>query len=246
MAFDDSPASGQVQERLVQGARRVAALRAQTRADPVQAAVLEALKRFQATRLAATHRDLLDDARYAPATRFFLDDLYGSKDFSRRDEQLARVLPMLARSLPTKALATLADAVELDALSEELDARVAGRLARRAGGGDAAIDEAAYRAAYAQPEDRALRERQIALIVGVGRSLDALVRHPLLGALLRAMGGPARAAGLGALQEFLQNGYSAFRAMRGADEFLRRIEARERSLMDQLFGPAGAGAPPTL
>jgi hypothetical protein len=58
---------------------------------------------------------------------------------------------------------------------------------------------------------------------------------------LRLMRAPAHAAGMGALQDFLERGFDTFRQMRGADEFLARIARRERELAAQLF--AGADAP---
>ena len=63
---------------------------------------------------------------------------------------------------------------------------------------------------------------------------------------LKAMRGPARAAGLGALQTFLESGFEAFGAMRGAHEFLATIRERETELARRLFEPgavADATAP---
>ena len=52
-----------------------------------------ALKSYQQLRFSHTYADLLASARYAPAARFFLDELYGPNDFTRRDAQFARVVP---------------------------------------------------------------------------------------------------------------------------------------------------------
>jgi len=38
------------------------------------------LRRWQAARLAATHKDLVEHPEYGPAMQFFLSDLYGIKD----------------------------------------------------------------------------------------------------------------------------------------------------------------------
>jgi hypothetical protein len=43
-------------------------------------------------------------------------------------------------------------------------------------------------------------------------------------------------AGLAELHAFLVQGHGAFKALRGADEFLRIIEQREAALMARLFG----------
>jgi len=50
------------------------------------------------------------------------------------------------------------------------------------------------------------------------------------------MRAPAAAAGLGSLQKFLESGFDAFQAMRGADEFLKLLAERETDWIDHLFG----------
>ncbi|MCL4745729.1 MAG: hypothetical protein KJZ83_09955, partial [Burkholderiaceae bacterium] len=201
-------------------------------ADPVLRARNAALKHWQARRLGRTHADLLDDPRYRAAARFFLDDLYGGKDFSQRDTELARVIPTLARMLPNAALGTIADAVELDALTERLDEALAGALGSRL---DRGIDEAQYAQAYRHACGRGDREHQLDLVLSIGRSLDRLVRHPLLGGVLRAMAAPARIAGVTAMHEFLVRGFGAFRGIGGASEFLARIDLRERSILQCIY-----------
>ena len=79
------------------------------------------LKAWQSNRLASTHADLLANERYRPAAEFFLSDLYGPKDFSPRDDEMARVLPLMTSMLPVSALVALIDAIRMDALSESLD-----------------------------------------------------------------------------------------------------------------------------
>ena len=65
--------------------------------------------------------------------------------------------------------------------------------------------------------------------------LDEFTRKVLLRNSLRLMRGPARAAGLGELQQFLEAGFDTFRAMKGAAEFMLIVESRERALASALF-----------
>lgn len=225
-------------QRLLEAATRVAALRARSARDGRLRGWSMALKQWQSERLARTHADLLDDPRYRGAARFFLDDLYGPKDFSERDAELGRVLPSLIRRLPAGGLATLADAVELDALSEALDEAMAGLLRRDAAAG---IDEAAYAQAYRSAGTRADRERQLALVLAIGRSLDRLIRVPLLGTLLASMAGPARLAGVPTMHGFLVRGFRAFKGVGGASEFLGRIDRREQAILESLYAGASTG-----
>ena len=194
------------------------------------------LRAWQADRLERTYPDLLADPRYRPAAQFFLEDLYGPKDFSERDDEVARILPAMTRILPASAIRTFGLAIELDCLSERLDAALLDRLrAGRAPGAAVAIDASRYATAFRACANRAERERQIALVGEIGVALDALARKPLIARAIGLMRAPAHAAGLGELHDFLERGFRAFRHMQGAREFLAVIERRERRLLERLF-----------
>jgi hypothetical protein len=199
------------------------------------------LKEWQAARLAGTYADLLASPRHNPAAEFFLSDLYGPKDFRSRDEELARVVPIMVHVLPARALATLLEAVKMDALSESLDTAMV--LALRRIGKNRALDWPAYVAAYRICGRRKDRELQIALIDRIGKTLDRLTRLPLIHFSLKLMNGPAHLAGLGDLHSFLQRGFDAFSFMKGADEFLAIVTERETALMKELFANPNAGCP---
>jgi len=200
------------------------------------------LKEWQAGRLMGTYTDILADPRYHAAAEFFLTDLYGPKDFSTRDAQLARVLPIMLRILPERALATLVEAVRMDMLSESLDTDMV-MVMRRIGIDCRHIDEDSYAAAYRACGRVTDRERQIALIDDIGQALDRLTHLPMVQASLRLMRKPAAMAGLEDLHRFLEQGFRSFRDMAGAAEFLAIINQRETDLMRELL--AGGTVPRT-
>ena len=208
----------------------VTQLRRHANADPAAKAAILALKAWQSARLARTYPDLLASPRYRNAALFFLNDLYGPKDFSRRDEDVKRILPKLTALLPAAALASIADAMELDELSETLDQAVLRALSP-----GAPVTEAAYAAAYRSGSTHASRALQIKLTQRICTGVDKLTHIPLMLATLKLMRAPARMAGLGELQHFLENGFVTFKAMRGADEFLSIILRRETRLMERLI-----------
>ncbi len=199
------------------------------------------LKEWQEARLARTYADLLASPRYSLAAGFFLSDLYGPKDFRTRDEELARVVPIMTHMLPARALATLLEAVKMDTLSESLDTDMV--FALRRAGQTRAIDWPAYVAAYRSCGRRKDRELQIALINKIGKTLDRLTRMPLIHFSLALMSGPAHLSGLGALHSFLQGGFDAFSFMKGADEFLAIVTQRESALMREQFANPNARYP---
>ena len=190
-----------------------------------------AVKTYQQRRFERTHADLLQDARHGPAARFFLDDLYGPQDFAERDAQFVRVVPSLVRLFPHDMVETVQQLATLHALTEELDTDLATRLP---GLPPAAVG---YVQAWQATGRRADRLRQIALVLSIGQQLDRATRNRLLRQTLKLMRTPARAAGLSALQAFLERGFDTFAAMRGAQDFLALIEQRERALVDRLFEP---------
>jgi len=195
--------------------------------------MLPRLQRWQAARLRAAFTDFLADPAMRPAAEFFLSDLYGDHDVSARDRNVERVMPLMRRILPGPLIGAAADAIELAALSHAFDLRMAEYLAAD-GGGDA-IDAARYGSAYRAVGKPRLRQRQIELIVDVGKLLDRAVRKPWLWRLLKVSRLPAKAAGLSELQSFLERGFSAFRELGGARTFLVEIARREREVSRRLF-----------
>lgn len=208
-------------------------LRLAAAADPVRGQRRDRLRAWQAARLAKTHADLLASPKFNIAATFFLSDLYGPKDFSERDTEMEKVLPIMTSMLPVSGLRTLLLAVEVDALSERFDAEMVAVLGKRLDQDGLTMDD--YAAAYRQVGDRDGRELQIRLIGETGEALDALAHKTFAGAALKLMHGPAQLAGLGELHAFLERGFNAFRSLRRADEFLETIVQRERELMVSLF-----------
>jgi hypothetical protein len=195
-----------------------------------------ALKAFQQRRFTRTYADLLATERYGPACRFFLDELYGPRDFTHRDEQFVKIVSGLVTFFPPGVVATVASVAQLHALSELLDTAMAERLR------DAQIAAADYVRAWQAVGRPADRHRQITLTVGVAKTLDR-VTSPLMRKGVRAMRLPARAAGLTDLQRFVEAGFDAFVAMHGAKEFIATVQSREEAFAAAVFAadPAAAG-----
>jgi hypothetical protein len=212
-------------------------LHAERATNPILAGALDRVALWQALRLQMTYADLVAQARYVQAIDFFRTDLYGPGDFSRRDEDLARVVPLLVHMLPARTLEVFVQAVELNALSRELDRVLVAKLPRV----DGAMTVSDYCRGYRRAGNFSARRRQIGLIGEVGRALDRNVGKAWVRASLAVMRKPARMAGLQSLQDLLERGVAAFRRMRGADEFLSIIQARETQIHEDIV--AGSNEP---
>lgn len=195
---------------------------------------LPELRRWQTQRLETSFAHFLADPRRRPAASFFLSDVYGDKDFSQRDANVARIVPMLQRLLPAAVLGTVADAIELGALTHALDLRMAEALQRLAPT-RRKLDATLYAKAYREVGHERLRGHQIGLIAKVGIGLAHAVKLPGVLLLLKLSRGPARASGLGELQGFLERGFAAFSALGDGKAFVRDIERGEREVSRRLF-----------
>jgi len=193
---------------------------------------LELLQGWQRQRLAASYAGLISQERYRAAGDFFLAELYGGLNFRERDQQMERVLPVMVRMLREDMLLALAEAFELQSLSLSLDMDMTAAL-QHSGWRELNTDR--YGEIYricGRPTDR---ERQIKLIGHLGLELNELVHHRLVMFLIRTLRGPARAAGFGLLQSFLEQGLKAFQIMGDGTEFIETIWNNEERVMRRLL-----------
>ncbi len=190
------------------------------------------LRDWQVRRLSTTHADLLASPEYGPGAQFFLTELYGPRDFSRRDADLLALFEFLRSFVPENAIRAMAYAVEVNDLTHQLDGKLLQDLKAAGVGVEFTQDE--YEAAYRQGDYDA-RVRQIDLIILTGQELSKLRGAPLVAVTLRAARAPAYRLGWGELQEFLEAGYKAWANMRDPNFFLTTIQTREMAILNRIF-----------
>jgi hypothetical protein len=204
--------------------------------SPALGEAIHAIKGLQARRFAHTYADLAADPVYAPAVSFFLTELYADRDFRERDLQFGRIAGALERWLPPAATETAVALAELHGLSERLDHEMALAWLQQS---DTTPAAERYVEAWRRVSAPHERGHQLELVLALGRELIGLTQTPGLLLLLKAMRGPAKMAGLAALQSFLETGFHTFKDLalvRGrAERFLDVIEHREREWLTRLF-----------
>ena len=214
--------------------QRVAHLREQA-LDAGLASAVHQVKQLQARRFRATYADFLVQPRYAEATRFFLDELYGEHDFTERDAQFGRIAGAIERMFPDAVAELAVDLAETHALTETLDHQLATHWLAQ----DSSCSEAErYVRSWRLTGERPLRDRQLSVVKHMGRELQRLTRMRSLSIALKLMRKPAQAAGLSSLQQFLESGFSAFASLGDAQAFLATINEREHAWIDTLFDAA--------
>ncbi len=193
------------------------------------------IKDLQARRFAGSYFDLLHSKQYQPAAQFFLEELYGTKDYAERDAQFVRVAGALERFFPAQVVQTAVSLAQLHCLTEQLDQAMAQSWMTNA----AKPEQARYLAAWRTVNRRDDRNKQLATVMEIGHELSRLTKKPSLRLMLKMMRGPASLAGLGSLQQFLEAGFDTFAAMNrqdgGASQFLATVMERESSLIELLF-----------
>ncbi|MFP5466571.1 MAG: FFLEELY motif protein [Gammaproteobacteria bacterium] len=191
-----------------------------------------AVKQLQARRFSHTYADYLADPGHAPAARFFLDELYGARDFSERDAQFGRIAGAIERLFPDAVGALAVDLARTHALTERMDHALATHWVQMPGDLSPSLR---YVKAWRLAGQPLARERQLDVTMHMGRELQRLTRILSLRMALRMMRKPAAAAGLSSLQHFLEMGFDAFAGMKDADAFLASIHQRETFWIRQLF-----------
>jgi hypothetical protein len=206
-----------------------------------QANILEtmrAVQNWQCQRLLLSHQEMYQQKRFKPAVEFFVEELYGPKEFSQRDHDISRVVPKMANLLPEKALVSLASALHLNALSFELDFAMARKLH------GLTIDRDSYAQAYRECNNQVLRQQQINYILTLGRDLANVVQMKGITTLLVLSRKPAKLAGVIALHEFLEHGFKAFKKLGEVDDFVIPVVNFEQALLTQLFDKSAANPLP--
>jgi hypothetical protein len=219
----------------------VATLRETATADPALGAALAAVKRLQAERFRRCYADLMSSKEFGPASRFFLEELYGDADYAKRDQQFARIAGTLATVFPASVVATAVSLSQLHLLTEELDHSMAAYAVQH-GAPPSDFDTASYVAAWHFVGRRTDRHQQLSSVLALGHELADLTRKPGVALLLKLMRRPASSAGLGSLQHFLERGFGIFadlsRSKGKVSEFLSTVEGRESAWLNGMFSNA--------
>lgn len=199
--------------------------------DAPLATCVAAVQTCQIARLRRTHAALLADPACAPITEFFLSEIYTGLDLEELAREIEKALPVATRMLPDSVMRTAAIAVEANALTGELDERVAQDLLAHH---VTVVDDAAVVAAYRRIGQYDDRREQMRLLRELGLGLDRYVRSRLITATFRMAARPARMGGLGGLYDFMAQGFAVMKPMASVSDFLDAFIGAEARILDNL------------
>ena len=197
------------------------------------------LREWQCKRLMTSYNELYSQKRFAPAMDFFIKELYGPNDFSQRDNDLKKAVPLMEAALSEKTLGTLDVALKLNTLSFKLDFE----LVKQLDNADC-INSERYALAYQACDNHIDRQLQLEFIELLAHELNKIANRTSIMMVLKLSRVPANLAGLSELQRILETGASAFRKIGKIDEFINPILTGETELMQNLF--AGINSLPEI
>jgi len=168
--------------------------------------------------------DLRDRPGYDAAIDFVVSDLTGTR-IANRDRDLERVAGIMARTLPGKAIDAVILAMDLNARILAINVDIASTLRGKLEKGTA-ISERDYCLASRKATTFAEFRTLITKSREAGEALDHFAHLPLIRGIAHSMRIPARLAGFGDLQAFLEKGLDTFLDVPDVDEFLDIMEER--------------------
>lgn len=192
--------------------------------DPILLSSIKAVKSFQKERLTKTHQQFLNNPDTNQAAQFFLNELYGEKDFSIYYKDLDKLLPTMEKMFPVSALNIITKALSLNLLTEKLDNQLAEQLGSN-------FTEKQYWKSYndiGTVEDRTF---QLDLLKDIGQNLIKASKMPLISQLLSVMSIPAQQMDLMNLHNFLKNGFHVFKNTKNPQFFIDTIYSYEMDIL---------------
>jgi hypothetical protein len=190
------------------------------------------LQAFQSQRLRRDLADLAAESQYQQIGTFFFEEMYGSRNFSARDEQAQRAHWFVHR-VPGVTAHDIESVLALLALTNRLDDEIAELLIEL--GAPLDFDEAIYEQAYRLADHYAERVLQIDLVIVALGNVHRLGHKKLLGLALQSTQALAHAVGMGDIHRFLRLGYQAIQPVHDIGRFLDTIETREKQRLDRIY-----------
>ena len=192
----------------------------------------QALQVFQSNRLRREYVALSKMPQYTAVGEFFFTEMYGPRDFSRRDSEAQRLQHFL-HIVPGVAAEDVEEVLRLLELTNQLDNQMARLMQVRETG--LKFSEAVYEQAYRDLENYDERFEQLKLVDRCLHNVFRISRHGLIGRALRGAGIIVRIAGIGAIHQFLLKGYDAIRPVREIDTFANTIYKHELKRLNQIY-----------
>ena len=190
------------------------------------------LKELQSNRLRETYADFSENPVYRAATHFFFFRLYSTEDTTDRDEAFRKIYKVVKRFLGGDVARSMADLIELQEITIEMDQK----LLRLLADGPPGYEMKTYEDAYRRSDNYVLRQRQIELLDLTIRLVHRISHRFGIGFVLKSLHAACVVIGDTRMVDFLMDGYKAFADMKDIEPLARAIEVRETQRLDRIYG----------
>lgn len=204
------------------------------------------LRRYQASMLRDTYRDLMEDEGYKRLLTFILDTIYTPEDVNAPTDAFKKVYDYFLERPKGKPITILTKLMELNRLSEELDQSLTEQIseigpttpAKTAGqaGEPCEITDAVYENALRACNNRKERERHIELFAECVTTLHELTRHSLNAFMFKVIKLLMSYLGRPKVIKVVEEGYGAFLDVEDISRFTRVIKERELKRLERVYG----------
>jgi len=191
------------------------------------------LQTWQSERVLKTHADLIANQETHNATLFLVKEIYAGIDLKILSAQIQRAINAALRILPERVMETSMLALELNALTAELDDQLAHWLFDTMGVDD--ITDETYIEAFRCSADKSLRHQQAALTKQVAVGLDKYVRSRLLYGTFKLVKRPAHKAGIAELYDFMGRGFAVMRPLGSVSVIIDQVVDKEVTIINRIY-----------
>lgn len=197
------------------------------------------VRRYQASMLKDTYRDLMEDESYKRLLTFILDTIYTSEDINAPTDTFMKVHDYFTDKSKGKAITILTKLLELNHLSLELDQSLAQKISEAPGGqtGKASeITNATYEGALRACNNRKDRERHTELFVECITTLHQLTCHPLNAFMFKVIKLLMSYLGRPKAVKIVEEGYNALLDVEDISRLTNVIRKRELERLERAYG----------
>lgn len=201
--------------------------------DPVLKQQVEQVRRWQADRMARTHEKAFSQPQNRLMADYFLNRLYGAKDFETLAQQFRRLIPLatkLEALVPGTALRTGTLGIELSVRNMQLDEQLA-RVIYQEMGHTGPLTEEVMRQAYLQADQQKERLSMLDLLDELGTGLDKYVRSFVIQSVFKLAKKSAYKHDFAPVYDFTGEGFAAMKPLKSAASFINQYTQVERNIV---------------
>lgn len=194
---------------------------------------LQQVQAWQKMRMQRTHHAHFSEKNNQLMAEYFLNRLYGGRDFDALAQQIERLMGYAHKAekmIPENAIKTGTLGITLAILAVRLDEQVAQQLLKDYPE-NTPINDEMMRLIYLKLNQEQDRLKQLDLLDTLGISLDKYMRSFIIYTAFKMCKGAAQKYHFEVMYEFMQDGFIAMKPLKSAEQFVKHFTTIEREII---------------